>query len=168
MGYKEWFIHRSVKSFNEQLQVLNERLGIDRIPELVITGDLKSLSKDLIDLYNKELIYRKNGNKPLINPETIICQKIRHRFTNYDHVSNSLMDSLDSGYLDDCDELNLRSQLMTKLKKIVESIIDLIPCSLQMSNCQVTKQMIIKANDNYLREKQSTIVTHMVRFKCNN
>jgi hypothetical protein len=145
-NYAEWLINRTLVECNNQLIV---EVGEDSIPELEIRiKDLRQIGNELMLHYQKEvLIQQPYGG--IRNPPMVLCNKMRHEFTNYDHIRDSMTDAVRSGDLDKCRELELRMILTKKVKDIVDALINVVPVKISVSKQTVERNQLRQANERY-------------------
>jgi hypothetical protein len=160
-NYKEWLIERSVSEFN--LILLEVAL---RIPELEVRHqNVNTIGAELLRHYNKEVqIQSRYGG--IRNPAMVMCNKIRHELTNYDDVRDAMTDEVYDGYMDECEELQLRLKLIDKVNNVVASIIEAIPCPLEVPNCKIDKSMLQKSNNQYTIKEKTNVMDSIKRYRC--
>jgi hypothetical protein len=96
----------------------------------------------------------------------VLCNKIRHEFTNYDHIRDSLTDAVRSGGLDKCRELELRSIVTNKVKSLVDALINNIHYPLRAGGQEIDKRMLEEANARYTRKELGDIQAAIHTLKC--
>lgn len=161
-SYKEWLIHRTI----EECNVILREVGEESVPELELkVKDLKTIAPELLQHYAKEVrIQQPYGG--IRNPAMVLCNKIRHEFTNYDRIRDALTDAVRSGGVDECRALELRIALTHKVSGFVQAIINSMPCPLQVPNCRVEKDMLRQANSKYTAKEIDSIQAALVQRRC--
>jgi hypothetical protein len=162
-SYSEWLLDRILTECNKSLLL---EVGEDSIPELQIkAGAGKDIRFALLNHYQKEVnIQRPFGG--IRNPPMVLCNKIRHEFTNYDHIRDSLTDAVRSGGLDKCRELELRSIVTNKVKSLVDALINNIHYPLRAGGQEIDKRMLEEANARYTRKELGDIQAAIHTLKC--
>lgn len=163
-SYPAWLLDRTLIECNRTLLL---EVGEDSVPELQLRGISpgKDIRFALLAHYQKEVrIQRPYGG--IRNPTMVLCNKIRHEFTNYDHVRDSLTDAVRSGGLEKCRELELRSIVTTKVKSLVDALINTIHAPLTAGLQEINKQMLEQANSQYTRRELGDIQAAIHQLKC--
>lgn len=162
-NYAEWLLNRTLLECNTQL--LSE-VGEDSVPELEMrVKDIKQIGNELLRHYQKEVnIQRPYGG--IRNPPMVLCNKIRHEFTNYDHIRDALTDAVRSGGLDKCRELELRLVLVRKVKDFVDAMINTLPGEINVSVQRVNREQLRQANTRYTQREVGDISVAIGQFRC--
>ena len=157
-NYDDWSMERIIESFN--LRHANS------IPELRMThvGDAH---EELLRHYRKEVgIQKRYGG--IRNPASVLTNKIRHEFTNYDEIRDELTSMSKQGYLDQCEEMEIRLELLSKVGELTENIIYRLPQKIDLSEFGggvVFRQELSRSNQNYFK-KESRIINDGIRRNC--
>lgn len=161
-NYTEWLINRTLAECNRQMLL---EVGEDSIPELELRlRDIKQIGADLLRHYQKEVaIQRPYGG--IRNPPMVLCNKIRHEFTNYDHIRDSMTDAVRSGGLDKCRELELRLVLTKKVRDFVDALINSVPMTMNVSQQTVDQNQLRQANERYTRRELVDIQAAILQCK---
>ena len=160
-NYKEWLIQRSLAECNK---ILNE-VGEESVPKLALKVS-NNISADLMRHYQKEVgIQARYGG--IRNPAMVLCNKIRHEFTNYDRIRDALTDAVRSDGIDECRELEIRAQLTKNVSNLVVSIIDNISFPISVSGQAIQKNELVSANTRYTIKEMGNITGTMQQYRCN-
>lgn len=162
-NYSEWLLYRILEECNKALIL---EAGEESIPELEMRiKDFKKMPSDLLLHYRKEEnIQRPHGG--IRNPPMVLCNKIRHEFTNYDHVRDSMTDAVRSGDMDRCRELELRIILTKKVKTLVDALINSLPNSIQVNSQIISRNQLFQANDRYTFRESGNIAADLNQSRC--
>jgi hypothetical protein len=162
LNYAEWVIHRSLEDFNTLLR----EVGEESIPELQLrVKDLGSMGAELLKHYQKEVrIQTPFGG--IRQPAMVLCNKIRHEFTNYDQVRDAMTDAVRSRGMDECRELELRLKLTQKVSGFVQAIINSLKCPVSVPGCIVQMGELKRANDRYTQRESGDIMARIAHLKC--
>jgi hypothetical protein len=155
--YCTWLIERVVEDCNRLVRESGEP-----IPELKLTiSNFQNLGKDVIAHYHREAgIQAPYGG--IRNPPMVFCNIIRHKFTNYDQISDTLNALVHNRTITACREHELRIGITQKVKSFVQAVVNSVGCD----GCPIDKREVNKANERYTGKKVGDLLVLMRQEDC--
>jgi hypothetical protein len=149
MNFKLWLEQNYlIQEFNS---ILNEYNVL--IPRLEIKiKDINDLEKQLKQNYDKEVgIQSRYGG--IRNPPTVVINKIRHIFTNYEDIRDFLNTHVENGSIQVCEEVAILENLFSRMKQLVITIINSIKYPFIVDNIAITRDQLLRSNDYYFKKE---------------
>jgi hypothetical protein len=160
ISFKNWLEQNSIiQEFNCILKEYNIL-----IPKLEIKiKDINNLEQQLKQNYAKEVgIQSRYGG--IRNPPTVLINKIRHIFTNYEEIREFLDINVENGNIQVCEEISILENLFSRMKQLVITIINSIKYPFVVDNIPISREQLIRSNDYYFKKETEKLIE--IKKKC--